>query len=169
MLKQPELKWGLIAGAICVGRLFVEYLTGFYQNPLAEYTGYLALLVIAGGLVGAQWNRRKSVGTAAFTYGQAFRSGMFAAFISGIIIGGGYYIYYAYLNTGAPDSIAKSMIEYYTKLKEKPENIARYVSDMRSFYSPGSQFVYGSGAATLFGLIVCILSSAVVMKKAEQA
>jgi hypothetical protein len=163
-MSRTELRYGLIAGVLLIGTLFLDKAWGIGPNVAGGFpslTGYLVLIFI---MVYAMREINKATPYA--TVKDAFLSGLSVAFLGGIIFGLYSLFYIKYFDPAfVVRFIAESKKNMPKGMTFTPQEMANRDKMILSFYSPFSQFLTGLGICVTVGAIAAAIAAWVLHKK----
>jgi hypothetical protein len=158
------------AGAVLT---LVLHIMGYWTNP--ERLGTALMIASIGGLaistVGIVLGTkavRDPVGPAGFTYGQAFKAGLFIILASaafGLVFN---FVYFKFINP----NFAETTIQWTQSLMERmgaPEaQIEKKIDEMRQTTTVTRQLINGAVGAICFGAVISLITAAILKRAPKE-
>lgn len=167
-MKAP-VRYGLIYGGIGIGISLLTYGLGIEKDDSVQsIIRWVNIALPAVMIFLGIRARRDEEGNGFISFGSGFSAGMIIASISAVITGIYTYLYMTVLNPG---------IVTYIKMKQEEELVKRGLSDseieqvsgnMDMWTSPGMMTLYTVVGILLLGLVISLISSAILKKENPQ-
>ena len=159
---KAALNYGLFTAAGMLIFSVILFLTDMEKNPVLPYFSYVILL--AGILIGSLNYRDHQLG-GFITYGKAFTVGFLTAVVAAVIMGIWGYLYLKFINAGL---LEEAMAIAEQKMAEQGMSEAEIEEGLimaQKFQGPGFYAFIGLFGNVLAGLILSLITSAIVKKE----
>jgi len=157
------LTYGIGTGFALIVYSLIMYVANLYMNQTLQY---LAIILLAGGMLIGALQYRKVALNGFITYGKAFSVnfliGLFATILSSIF----FYFYIKYINTGLIDeALQQARIKMEAKAGSmSQEQMDQAMSMTQRFMTPVWMVIWGFLGNTFFSAVIALLLSIFVKK-----
>lgn len=158
----------MIAGFITLGWMSLGYYMHWEPAGMGKYAPYLSLFILAVAIYIAILFKRDRDNGGVITFREAATAGMVVSFVVGLMVGAYLMVYVKYVNTEYVKEMITAATDYYKTEKATQEQIDKGIAGVKAMYSPFGQFTYGVGTTMMTGLLIALLMSFIMQRKAKR-
>ena len=157
------LNFGLITGAVVIVYSLLLYIANLYMN---RSLGFVAYVLLLGGMVWGTLEYRKKSMNGFMTYGQAFSSCFLIGLFAGILATIYMFVFVQYIHPGLVNEVIEQ-----TRIKLQEQNmtedqIESALDYTRKFTTPIMMTIWGLVGYSLISLMLALVA-AIVLKKPD--
>lgn len=151
--------WGLVCFTV-VGWLNKSLFHGSIPAvDIRSYSGLFSILILVVGIyLGIRQARLRAGGV--LTYGQAVKTGVLVACVTGVLVAFFSWLYCAVINPGYADFMVQDTGRALAAAGKTPEEIGRRLVDVRKEFSTGMQVVQALVGQVVVGSIAALIVGA---------
>jgi hypothetical protein len=160
--------YGLLTGLAVAGWTYLEYLFGWHTNTVGRYSGLLAIVFPAIGIItGIRAYRDQDKG-GVITYWEAVLAGVVITAIAGLIVACFTYLYYTSIHPGLVDFLVEKKRQALTERQATAAQITAQLRQVRDYHRPLTLTLRSLGGFMGFGLITSLILAAVLKKYPQE-
>ena len=157
------LNFGLITGAVVIVYSLLLYIANLYMN---RSLGFVAYVLLLGGMAWGTLEYRKKSMNGFMTYGQAFSSCFLIGLFAGILATIYMFVFVQYIHPGLVNEVIEQ-----TRIKLQEQNmtedqIESALDYTRKFTTPIMMTIWGLVGYSLISLVLALVA-AIVLKKPD--
>jgi hypothetical protein len=153
--------WGVVSFTF-VGWLNRTILNGSIPaTDIRSYSGLFSILILVVGIYLAMKQAKLKTG-GILTYGQAVKTGVLVAAVTGLLVAGFSWLYCAVLNPGYSDFMVQDTGRTLTAAGKTPQEIAQRLEGVRREFSTSTQVMEALVGQVAVGTIVSLILAALI-------
>jgi hypothetical protein len=163
---KPYLKFGLIYAGAAIAYSLLTFGLGMEKDPSVQSAGQWFNIALPAVVIFLGIRERRNVtGNGYLSFGNGFGTGMGIAFIGGVISSVYTYLYFTILNPGMITWIKMRQEEEMIKRGMSDSEVEAFAGQMDTWSSPGMMSAFVVIGAILLGLVISLISSAILKKE----
>jgi len=163
---KAQVKYGLIYGGIAIGLSLLLFGLGMEKDEgVQKITNFINVAIPAVIIFLGIREKRDVEGHGFLSFGKGFSTGFTIALIGGLVTTIYTYLYFAVLNPGMITYIRMKQEEELIKRGMSDSDVEKMASSMETWSSPGMMALFIFVGALLLGLVISLISAAILKKE----